>query len=199
MTRLILVGGVLGVASGVAVILPAVAESLAHGFLAGLSRMAVLLGGMVIVCGGAAMWIARRHPPSSSMPAPVRATTVATILFVAFCVLEFSDGLLRQQERIFYWTSVLFCRALLLLYGLVAAHRWAWWITRIAAALAMLGFVLFMWGSSLLRTCEQGGIPAPWWARLYMETVTLVFAGISFCVFHSLGRAEAKRYFAEHT
>ena len=45
---------------------------------------------------------------------------------------------------------------------------------------------------------RRDGVSAPWSGRLYMEAVTLVFAGISFYVFRCLGRAEAKNYFADN-
>jgi hypothetical protein len=197
MTRLVLVSGVLGVGFGVAVIIPALAEHLNDGLFSGLVGMVVALGIMLILGGAAAIRFALRHPSSIAMPAPVRATVMAGILFLAFCALEFSDGLLRQDGRIFYWTSVLFLPVLVLLYGLVSARRWAWWITRVAAVLAVLWFVAFM---VLIPFADlrADGVSVPWWGRLYMAAVTLVFAGISFYAFHSLGHAEAKNYFAIH-
>jgi hypothetical protein len=197
MTRLVLISGVLAVAFGVTVIIPALAENLNHGLFSGLVGVVVSFGIMLILGGGAAILFARRHPSSVAMPAPVRATVMAAILFLAFCMLEFSDGLLRQDGRIFYWTSVLFLPALVLLYGLVSAHRWAWWVTRVAAALAVLWFVAFM-VIIPFADLRADGVSTPLRGRLYMEAVTLVFAGISFYVFRCLGRAEAKNYFANH-
>lgn len=197
MTRLVLISGILGVAFGVAVIIPALAGNLNRGLFSGLVGVVVSLGIMLILGGGAAILIARRRPGGVAMPAPVRATVMATILFLAFCMLEFSDGLLRQGGRIFYWTSVLFLPALVLLYGLVSAHRWAWWVTRVAAALAVLWFVAFMVLIPFIDL-RADGVSTPLRGRLYMEAVTLVFAGISFYVFRCLGRAEAKNYFANN-
>lgn len=197
MPRLVLISGVLAVAFGVAVMIPALAENLNHGLFSGLAGVVVAFGILLILGGGAAILFARRHPSSVAMPAPVRATVMAAILFLAFCMLEFSDGLLRQDGRIFYWTSVLFLPALALLYGLVSAHRWAWWVTRVAAALAVLWSVAFM-VIIPFADLRANGVSTPWWGRLYMEAVTLVFAGISFYVFRCLSRAEAKNYFANN-
>ena len=197
MPRLVLISGVLAVAFGVAVMIPALAENLNHGLFSGLAGVVVAFGILLILGGGAAILFARRRPSSVAMPAPVRATVMAAILFLAFCMLEFSDGLLRQDGRIFYWTSVLFLPALALLYGLVSAHRWAWWVTRVAAALAVLWSVAFM-VIIPFADLRANGVSTPWWGRLYMEAVTLVFAGISFYVFRCLRRAEAKNYFANN-
>jgi len=197
MTRLVLISGVLAVAFGVAAIIPALAENPNHGLFSGLAWAVVSISIMLILGGGAAIWFARRHSSSAAMPAPVRATVMAVILFLAFCMLEFSDGLLRQDGRIFYWTSVLFLPALVLLYGLVSAHRWAWWAIRVTAALAVLWFVAFM-VLIPFTDLRADGVSVPLGGRLYMEAVTLVFAGISLYVFHCLGRTEAKSYFAKN-
>ncbi len=156
--------------------------------------MVVSLGGILIAGGGATgLWACRRFR-GGAMPAPVRATVMATIVFLSFCGLEFSDGLLRQDGRVFYWTSVLFLPALGLLYGLVSAHRWAWWVARIVSALAVLWFVAFMVLIPFadLRT---DGVPVPWRGRLYMIGVSLCFASIAAYAFRSLSLSEAKKYF----
>jgi hypothetical protein len=196
MTRPMIVLGVLAVGFGVAVIIPALPEYLSRGFFSGLAAMVVALGVLLIVAGGATGLVAFRRSRDEAMPAPVRATVMATILFLSFCALEFSDGLLRQDGRIFYWTSVVFLPALGLLYGLVSAHRWAWRVARIVAAFAILWFAGFIVLIPFvdLRT---DGVPVPWQGRLYMAGVSLFFASTAAYAFRSLGRAEAKQYFGK--
>src|SRR6188768_2054162 len=123
MTRPILICGVLAAGFGVALIIPAIHQYLSRGFFSGLATMVVLLGILLIAGGGATGLFAFRRYRSDAMPAPVRATVMATIVFLSFCALEISDGLL---------------------YGLVSGHRWAWWAARITAALAILWFVAFI-------------------------------------------------------
>ncbi len=194
MTRLTLVGSILVAACGVAAIVPAVHSYLALGFFSGPASTVVSLG-VIFILGGAVVGLsAYRHSRDYTMPAPVRATVMATIVFLAFCALEFSDGLLRQDGRIFYWTSVLFLPALGLLYGLVSAQHWAWWVARVTAALAVLWFSFFivLIPFANLRT---DGVPVPWQGRLYMVGVTVLFASIAASAFRSLGRPDAKKYF----
>jgi hypothetical protein len=109
--------------------------------------------------------------------------------------LEFSDGLVRQGGRIFYWTSVLFLPALLLLYGLVSERRWAWWTARSMTAIFTLWFVGFM---AIIPFADLRGSdgPVPWWGRVYMVGVSLIFASMTAYAVHALGRAEARDYFA---
>ena len=143
-TRLILVGGLLAASFGLALIVPALVPYLDRGVFSQLAWIVVSLGIVLVVGGAAAIMFARRRPSGIAMPAPVRAAVMAAILFLAFCVLELSDGLLRRNGRIFYWTAVLFLPALAMLYGLLAAQRWAWWISRGTAFLAALWFVAFI-------------------------------------------------------
>ena len=118
----------------------------------------------------------------------------ANLLSLAFCSLELTDGLLYHGGRIFYWTAVLFLPALAVLYGQVLAQPWSWWAARILAALAALWFVAFIAIIPFAHLRGPTG-PTPWYGRLYMIGVTLVFASIAAYVFHSLGRSEARRYF----
>jgi uncharacterized membrane protein YozB (DUF420 family) len=157
--RLLNVGGVLAVASGVAVILPAIADYRERGSFSASVAMVISIGTLLLVGGGAAVIAGRRRPHNATMPAMVRAAVTAAVFFVAFCMLEFSDGLLRQNGRIFYWTSVLFLPALALLYGLVSTRRWAWWITRIASAIAVLWCHFST--ANLFANLRSEGIPVP--------------------------------------
>jgi hypothetical protein len=153
--------------------------------------LSVLLvtGGVVVLC------LCKARPLAAPPPAPVRAAILGTMVMVSFFVLEFSDGLIRQDGRIFYWTSVLFLPALALLYGLVTARRWAWWLSRAAAALLMAWFAAFllMIPFAELRT---DGVLVPWWGRVYMMAFTLLLGGTLWCVFRALGSRDARLYFS---
>jgi hypothetical protein len=195
-SRLLLVSGILGVALGAGGIFPLVMGWLGGG---GIPRQGVgmLAVGLALIVGGIGVvgaTIGRSRRAGGSVPAPVRAVMAANVLFLAFCAIELSDGWVYRGGRIFYWTSVLFAPALVVLYGHVLAQRWAWWVARGLAAIAVLWFVGFMFVIPF-ADLRANGVSAPWYGRLYMEGVTLVFASIAAYAFYSLGSAEARRYF----
>ena len=196
MTRKILVGGVLAASSGLGLIVPAIVEYQGRGILVGLGIIVVSLGAALIFCGAATILFGFRNRKGDPMPAPVRAAITANILFLTFCALEFSDGLLRQGGRLVYWTSILFLPALVVLYGQVSAQRWAWWVARAVTALFALWFFGFV-AVIPFANLRAGDEVVPWHGRLYMAVVTLLFASISAYAFRSLGRAEARRYFGQ--
>jgi hypothetical protein len=124
----------------------------------------------------------------------VRAAVAANVFFLAFFALELSDRLVRQNGRIFYWTTFLFPPALLLFCGLLAARRWAWWIARGAFAFVALWFLGFVAVIPFANLSTEAG-PVPWYGRLYMMGVSLAFAGILAGAFWALGRPETRTYF----
>jgi hypothetical protein len=128
------------------------------------------------------------------MPSGVRAAVMANVLFLAFCTLEFSDGFVRQDGRVFYWTSLLFLPALVVFSGLLSARRWAWWTARGLTAAAVLWFVVLVAVIPFGDLRAEGG-PVPWYGRVYMIGVSLAFAGIAAGAYASLGRADARGYF----
>ena len=194
MNRLVSVTGLLAAASGAAWLVPAIATWCEHGTL-GLQGYAVAsVGPVLILSGVVAIWCGFRELRIASVPPPVRATIAGNGLFVSFCMLEFSDGLIRSGGRIFYWTSILFLPAFVLFYGQVTAQRWAWWVARITTAIFTLWFVGFLLVIPFAHLRGNSGA-IPWWGRIYAASVTLVFAGISAYAFCSLGRAEAKTYY----
>jgi len=152
------------------------------------------LGPILILLGAALLWWGFHSLRAGLIPPSVRALIAGNILFLSFCALEFSDGLIRQNGRVFYWTSVLFLPALLALYGQTLGRRWAWWSVRIVAGLFTLWFVGFLLMVPFVHLRGNGGAP-PWWARVYVATVTSVFAGVSAYLFRSLGRSETRAYF----
>ena len=194
MNHLISVTGLLAVVSGAAWLIPTIAARMERGefslqdYAVASVGLALILGGVVAICYG---FSALR---AASVPPPVRAALMGNGLLVAFCVLEFSDGFLRQNGRVFYWTSILFLPALLLFYGQVLAQRWAWWAARILTAIITFWFAAFLLLIPFAPLRGNAG-PPPWWGRIYVASVTLAFASISAYVFRSLGRTESRTYY----
>lgn len=87
-------------------------------------------GCLLMICGTAAVCVGWRHRRGSIMPSGVRATVTANVVLLVFFALELSDRVVRQEGRIFYWSTLLFLPAGLLFCGLLAARRWAWWTSR---------------------------------------------------------------------
>lgn len=179
---------------GAALIPPVLVARLESGGMTTLGIGVVSVGCGLIACGMTAVLVGFRQRLASGMPSGVRAAVAANVLFLAFFALELSDGLVRQDGRIFYWTAVLFLPALLLFCGLFAAQRWAWWTFRGAAALGTLWFLGFV-AVIPFANLQAEGVPVPWYGRVYMACVSLVFAGILAGAFWSLGRPETRNYF----
>ena len=151
-------------------------------------------GCLLMICGTAAVCVGWRHRRGSIMPSGVRATVTANVVLLVFFALELSDRVVRQEGRIFYWSTLLFLLAGLLFCGLLAAQRWSWWTLRGAFALAALWFLLFL-AVIPFAPMQGGGGPVPWYGRLDMAGVTLAFASILACAYRSLGQSETRRYF----
>lgn len=194
--RLLLVSGILCAALGVGGMVPAIVGWLGGGAMPRQGYTTLAIGLTLFLGGACILWGALRRLLSAGVliPAPVRAVMAANVLFLTFCALETSDGLIFRGGRIVYWTSFLFVPALLVLYGQVLGQRWAWWVARALAAISALWFIGFI-AVIPFADLRSGGAPVPWWGRLYMAGVTLVFASISAFAFHSLGHADARRYF----
>lgn len=194
MTRLAIVGGALCLLMGVAWLLPIVAQWWWGVALSGTAWKSVWVGPALIVGGLALLTWGYRRPAGDRMPSPVRMAVIGNVLFLSFCALEFSDGLVRQDGRVFYWTSVLFLPAFVILYGLVRARRWAWWVTRVLTALCAIWF--FGFAIVLPFADVRGnGVPVPPWGRAWMIGVTLVFLAVAVYVFRVLGYAQSRSYF----
>lgn len=188
--------GILCAALGAGGMVPAVAGGLSRGALQRQEFLAVAIGLLLVVAGACIVGGVLRQQGTAGLlvPAPVRAVMAANVLFLAFCAMETSDGLIYRGGRLVYWTSFLFLPALAMFYGQVLAQRWAWWLARGLAAIVTLWFVGFIFILPFANLRGASG-PTPWYGRLYMAAVTLVFAGISAYVFHCLGRADARKYF----
>ncbi|HEY1172254.1 MAG TPA: hypothetical protein VGH19_12845 [Verrucomicrobiae bacterium] len=168
-----------------------------HGKISSGEPMALtvtIIAAISLITGLVLAWRYSRQP-SIPLPAPVRMVITSCILFLAFCALEFSDGLVNHGGRVLYWTSVLFLPALALFFGLVLAQRWAWWLARIASAILTLWFIIFICFVPFTQL-KSNGVPIPDIARLYVFTVTLIFALTTAYAFHSLSRTETKAYFS---
>src|SRR6476660_10174296 len=118
-TRLVVVSGIVCAALGAGVIFPPIAGWLGRGALQRQESAAVAIGLTLLLGGACLIWGARctRRGARVPIPAPVRAVMAANVLFLAFCALETSDGLIYRGGRLFYWTSFLFVPALVMLYG----------------------------------------------------------------------------------
>ncbi len=194
MTRLLRAGGASTVLVGVGLLLPALVARLEERATATLGGVVVLLAGVLILGGSIALLRGFRRPGGAPMPAPVRAVVTANCLFLAFCALETSDRLLRQEGRIFYWTTFLLVPALLLLCGVFWGQRWAWWAMRVVTVVFALVFVGVL-GLVPFADLRGNDGPVPWWGRIHVAGLTLLFASTSAYVFYALGRAEARSYF----
>jgi hypothetical protein len=175
-------------------LVPAVADYVGHGQLAPVGIAVVSLAVLLLMVGALLFkaGFPRRH--EAALPMAVRAAITGNVLFLSFCALEFSDGLIRQDGRVFYWTSVLFLPALCQLYGLVSAHRWAWWLARGVTALFTLWFLCFL-VIIPFADMRTNGVIVPWWGRTYMICFTLLLASVAFTAFRALGSAEARGFF----
>ena len=194
MARLLLAGGSLLALTGAALIPPVLLARLERGEYTVTAIGTIAVSCFMISCGLMAVvaGVCRRH--DSGMPGGVRAVVAANILFLAFFALELSDRLVRQDGRLFYWSSFLSLPALWLFCGLVTARRWAWWTSRGAAALGVMWFLGFVVVIPFAHM-ETEGVPVPWYGRIYMAGVSLVFAGVLAGAFWSLGRTETRTYF----
>lgn len=193
MARSLLAGGSLVTCMGAAMLLPVGQARLETGTTSPVG-IGVAVAGCCMALLGTVAVVSGFRKRSSLMPAGVRAAAMANAMVLAFFALEFSDRLVRQEGRIFYWSTFLLLPAFVLFCGLVAARRWAWWAARSAAAgatLWFLGFVFLIPFADL----KTHGVPVPWYGRAYMICVSLVFGAIMGGAFRSLGRPDARSYF----
>ena len=195
MSRVLPISGLLTVAMGAAWLVPPTVGKLGVSAMDARDYALISVGPVLILSGAFAIWRGFPRLRWLSIPAAARAVLVANGLFVAFCALEFSDGLILRGGRVFYWTSVLFLPALVLFYGQVLAQRWAWWAARIVTALATVWFVGFLMiipfvhlHGGNLRGGDGGG-------RIWAASLTLLFASVSAHAFRSLGREETRRFY----
>jgi hypothetical protein len=191
--RSLLAGGWAAALMGAGLILPAVADHLESGRWTGLGIGFIAGGGVLIGCGAAAAVLGFRRR-GTAMPAGVRAAVAASALVLAFLALELSDRVVRQDGKLFYWTTFLFPPALLVFGGLVAGRPWSWWVARGAAALGVLWFLAFL-AMVPFVALQADGVPVPWYGRIYVAGVTLAFAGVLAGAFRALGRPETRNYF----
>jgi hypothetical protein len=191
--RRFLPAGWLVVLIGIALLLPVIVARIEKGRLTAVGIGFLTVGGGSIAGGviaAAAGW--RKSAPV--MPSGVRAAVAANGLVLAFLALELSDRSVRQDGKLFYWTTFLLLPALLLYFGLARGRPWSWWAARGVAALGvvwLLGFLIVV----PIAPLQADGIPAPWYGRVYVAAVTLAFAGILATAFRSLGRSESRSYF----
>jgi hypothetical protein len=153
-----------------------------------------IAAGCGLIAGGATAAVLGRRQGGDGMPSGARAAVMANALILAFLALELSDRSVRQEGKMFYWTTFLLPPALLLFGGLLAARPWSWRVARGAAALGVLWFLGFLAVVPFVPL-QADGVPAPWYGRVYVAAVTLAFAGVFAGAFRALSRPETRRYF----
>jgi hypothetical protein len=195
MSRVVLPGGTLAALAGVALVVPVLVAQLETDRLTGLGIGFVVAGCVLAGCGVVAVVAGARRGPTG-MPSGVRAAVAANVLFLAFLALELSDRSVRQDGKLFYWTTFVLPPALLLFGGLLAARRWSWWAARAVAGFGVFWFLGFLVIVPFVPLQGDGG-PAPWYGRVYVASVTLAFAGVCAAAFRALGQPEARSYFRE--
>jgi peptidoglycan/LPS O-acetylase OafA/YrhL len=178
---------------GAGLILPVFVNWLERDQLTGLGIGFIAAGCGLISCGPAVAFLGFRQR-GDRMPSGVRAAVAANALILAFLALELSDRAVRQDGKLFYWTTFLLPPALILFVGLVAAHRWSWWAARGIAVLGVIWFLGFLVVIPF-APLQADGVPAPWYGRLYVAGVTLAFTGIFGGAFRALGQPETRSYF----
>lgn len=179
---------------GAALALPAAVAHAENGSSTPLG-IALLAMGTMFVVFGLASYIVWPRRSRDAMPPSVRGAVMGTVIVLAFCALELSDRLVRQEGRILYWTTFLLPALAVLLFGLLAGQRWAWWAWRALAAAGALWFLVFTAMIPFASLHGAGGVATPWYGRLYMMAVSIAFAALSAVVFRSLGRSEARAHF----
>jgi hypothetical protein len=193
-TRFLLAGGSLSALMGTALIFPVVLARSESGAVSPVGIVVIAVACILIACGLTAVVVGIRQGHGSGLPGSVRTAVAANIIFLGFFALESSDRVVRQGGNIVYWSTYLFLPALLLFYGLLTARPWAWWLFRGVAALGTLWFLAFV-AMSPFAHLQSHGVPVPWYGRIYVAGVSLVFAGTLAGAFWSLGRPETRSYF----
>jgi hypothetical protein len=179
---------------GVAMLLPVLVEWLAYGVVRSAGVWMIASGSVLIGWGTATLVTGYQRQARLSLPRGVRAAVFANGVILTFCALEFSDRLVRQEGRIFYWNLFLTPPALVLFWGLTTARSWAWWTCRAGTA---LGVCLFLGFACLIPfgNLRTDGVPVPWDGQLYMITVSLGFASTLAAAFWEIGRKEGRSHF----
>lgn len=194
MARWLLAGGLSAALMGVGLAIPVI---VAHAEMRSPTEFALALllaAGMLGAAGITAVVAGLWQGSGPSMPSGVRAAVLANLVLLAFCALELSDRLVRQEGRVFYWTTFLFPPALATFYGLVSARWWAWWVCRVVTGVATLWFLAWVLLIPFADVRGEDG-PVPWYGRVFMVSVCVAFAGVSTGAFWSLGHPTARSYF----
>jgi hypothetical protein len=186
--------GWLAILSGTAALLPVATARSNTGEFSDMGLGVGIAAGVLIVAGAFTLRAGWHQQSTSVTPPGVRAAIAAYGLFVAFFVLELSDRLVQRDGQLHYWSTWLLPPTLALFTGLVAGRRWAWWTAR---GLAVCGVLWFLGFVALIPfvPLQTNGVPVPWYGRVYMTGVTLLFAGVLAGAFRSLGRWESRTYF----
>ncbi len=185
--------GILGVVTGIAMAVPAVTDSLENEQLKNSSLFVLCVAGALLATG---LWgfVIGWRAPHAHLPSSVRAVVTANVIVLAFCALELSDRIVRQNGELFYWSTFLYPPALIMFFGLITARRWAWWTARALAVVAALWFLVFCAMIPFVHL-QANGVPTPWYGRVYMVCVSLGFAGVAVLANRALGDATTRQHF----
>jgi hypothetical protein len=186
--------GLLAFFTGAALLLPVVVEVLREEPLTPLDWCVATVSVLLLFTGlAAAVWFVTRQPGTPRPPA-IRAAVFAAMVFIPCFALEVSDGLVRHDGALHRLSAAMLLPTLVLLDGLLAARRWAWWTSRGLSAVFALWFFGFI-ALIPFGDIRTAGVPVPWYGRVYMVAVSLALGGILLYAFRSLGRNEARAYF----
>lgn len=192
--KLLVPCGWLGTLMGAGMLVPVVISQL-EGGRTGVAVPAVAFAAVSLAaCGVTAIAFGTYRRTKGEFPAGVRLALTSNVLVLAFLALELSDRIVRQHGQVFYWTTFLLPPALILYAGLLAAQSWGWVVARGVAGVGTLWFLAFSAMIPFVHL-QAGGVPTPWYGRLYMIGVSLGFAAILAAAFRSLGAIEVRRYF----
>lgn len=178
---------------GIALIVPVVAAWFERGGLTAIG-IGFLATGCAFIAGGVIAMATGFGQGVTGMPSGVRTAVIVNGLVLAFLALELSDRSVRQDGKLFYWTTFLLVPAVVLYFGLLRARPWSWWIARVVFAMGVVWFLVFLVFVPF-APLQANGVPAPWYGRIYVAGVTIAFAAILGAGFRSLGQHESRSYF----
>lgn len=179
--------GVASILVGLGLAVPAIVGWQEQGAMSA-ARGAVLVAGGLLIAGGGGLFFVRGRP--RSLPASVRGAVLLNSLFLALLALEASDSICRRGGGVALSLFV-FPLALLLFWGMLAGHRWAWRGVRwgsLVFALLYFGVSVF---ACVLQPADQRGPKWIWIASVGIILGSLLLVG----GFYALGRPSARRYF----
>ncbi len=184
--------GLAGAMLGLGMATPAIVAWREQGEMPSSGVVMLAAAALLAASGAAAAWQGRRRLRDRGIPASVAAPLVVNALFLGLLGLEVCHGFAREGDVVA--RSLFFLPpALLLFWGMLTGRAWARHLARwgsFALALLFLGVGCV---ACVLRPSDQHGPVWVWIACVSVVLGSLLLVG----GFHALGRASAKRYFAD--